>query len=167
MNNQDLLVEVSADAPPVPVSTAVIAEEMQKLIAIAHQAGQELEEIVFSTKFNQEGRLVLTPQGLSLKFRRPGTVGAAPMVMSVAPVAKPGDMYDALRSALAQGNWQQANQETWHLLCQDLGKPPGTYISKEEMGQLSCELLQTIDRLWLDYSQGKFGFSVQQELFQK
>lgn len=144
-----------------------LPKRIRKLTAIAQQAGQELEEIVFSTKFNEEGRLVLTPQGLSLKFRRPGAVVATPTVMSVAPHVQGVDKYDSLRLALARGDWQQANQETWNLLCQGLGKLPGTFISKEEIGQLPCELLQTIDRLWLDHSQGKFGFSVQQELWQK
>ncbi|MEG4391708.1 GUN4 domain-containing protein, partial [Microcoleus sp. BROC3] len=32
--------------------------------------------------------------------------------------------------------------------------------------QLPCEDLQTLDRLWLRYSQGRFGFSVQKQIYE-
>ncbi len=169
MNNPDLLLEVSADAEPIPVPVTVIGEEIQKLTLVAQQAGQELDEITFATKFNREGRLILTPQGISLKFRRAsGSVAVAlpPPVQSVAPPVGT-DIYASLRSALAAANWQSANLETWNLLCQGLNKPPRTPLTKDDIPRIPCELIQQIDRLWQEYSQGKYGFSVQQQLFRQ
>lgn len=170
MNNPDLLVEISADAEPIPVSTSVIAEEIQKLTLVAQQAGQELDEITFATKFNREGRLILLPQAISLKFRRPGMVAPpATATTAVAPASPPiaTDIYANLRSALGQSDWKQANQETWNLLCLGLKKAPGSKISRDEITKLPCEMLQKIDRLWQDHSQGKFGFSIQQQLYRR
>ncbi len=168
MNNPDLLVEISADTEPISVPTEVIGAEIQKLTLVAQEAGQELEEITFSTKFSRDGRLILTPQGISLKFRRPGAV--APQIVpphAEAIIPPPGDIYASLRKALAQANWQAANQETWNLLCQGLNKPPHTTLSREDVARIPCEMLQKIDQLWQEYSQGKFGFSVQAQLFKK
>ncbi len=164
MNNPDLLLEISADAEPIPVPVTVIGAEIQKLTLVAQQAGQELDEITFSTKFNSEGRLILNSQGISLKFRRLGTVTAPPM-SEARPVVVAQDIYAPLRSALAQSNWELANLETWNLFCQGLKKAPRTPLSREDVARIPCELLQQIDRLWQQYSQGRFGFSVQQQLF--
>jgi hypothetical protein len=35
------------------------------------------------------------------------------------------------------------------------------------MQKFSCNVLQVVDRLWRDYSQNRFGFSVQLQLYQK
>ncbi len=166
MNNPDLLLEISADAEPIPVPVTVIGAEIQKLTLVAQQAGQELDEITFSTRFNSEGRLILNSQGISLKFRRLGTV-TAPPVSEARPIAPVVDAYAPLRAALAQSNWQLANLETWNLLCQGLKKAPRSPLSREDVARIPCEVLQQIDRLWQQYSQGKFGFSVQQQLFKQ
>jgi hypothetical protein len=39
------------------------------------------------------------------------------------------------------------------------------WLTVEQIDQLACWDLQTIDRLWKNYSQGRFGFSVQFPIF--
>lgn len=167
MNNPDLLLEISADAEPIPVPVTVIGAEIQKLTLVAQQAGQELDEITFSTKFNSEGRLILNSQGISLKFRRLGSVSPPPEARPISIEGQSQDIYAPLRSALVQSNWQLANLETWNLLCQGLNKAPRSPLSREDVARIPCGVLQEIDRLWQQYSQGKFSFSVQQELFRQ
>ncbi|MHC5827939.1 MAG: GUN4 domain-containing protein, partial [Nostoc sp.] len=69
--------------------------------------------------------------------------------------------YTHLRDLLAKGKWQLADQETWDLMCQGLAKPKGSYIFSSNIDKFTCEDLQTIDHLWVNYSHGRFGFSVQ------
>ena len=72
--------------------------------------------------------------------------------------------YTRLRDLLAQGKWKKADQETTDLLLR--GSNRELFLRDEDFKNLSCEDLRTMDRLWVAYSQGKFGFSVQREIYQ-
>lgn len=41
----------------------------------------------------------------------------------------------------------------------------GDYLDIESIRQFLCKDLHTIDRLWVKYSKGRFGFSVQKEIW--
>ncbi|NES97828.1 MAG: protein kinase [Desertifilum sp. SIO1I2] len=73
--------------------------------------------------------------------------------------------YTALRNHLAASRWQAADEETWAVLCQALGKRPRNYLWSADTAKLPCEDLQIIDLLWQKYSEGHFGFSVQCRIF--
>ena len=75
--------------------------------------------------------------------------------------------YTHLHDLLAKGKWQSADRETWELMCQALAKSKGSYIFSSELDKFSCEDLQTIDHLWMNYSHGRFGFSVQALIYKK
>ncbi|WP_204152150.1 GUN4 domain-containing protein [Leptolyngbya sp. CCY15150] len=73
--------------------------------------------------------------------------------------------YSRLRSFLQACNWQAANQETSELMLLAVGKKLGDVFTPEELLSFPFTDLQTIDSLWEQYSQGKFGFSVQKQLY--
>ena len=75
--------------------------------------------------------------------------------------------YTHLHDLLAKGKWESADRETWELMCQALAKSKGSYIFSSELDKFSCEDLQTIDHLWMNYSHGRFGFSVQALIYKK
>ncbi len=62
--------------------------------------------------------------------------------------------YTRLRDLLEAGKWKEANTETTRAMRQ------------EDIDNFPCEDLRIIDQLWLDYSDGKFGFSVQKDIYQ-
>jgi serine/threonine protein kinase len=68
--------------------------------------------------------------------------------------------YKALQTALAAQKWQDADHETRRLLCQMLNKPANGYLSCADIRSLCCEELHAIDRLWVKYSKGHFGFTI-------
>ncbi|MBD2360757.1 GUN4 domain-containing protein [Anabaena minutissima FACHB-250] len=74
--------------------------------------------------------------------------------------------YHKLRDLLALKQWQLADQETWMVMCQALSKPRGSYFFMGDIAKLPYEDLQIIDQLWLKYSQGRFGFSVQKQIYE-
>lgn len=81
-------------------------------------------------------------------------------------VSERGVDYTKLRDFLSNKKWQEADRETWLLMCQSLSLEPGTALEIRQINQLPCEDLQIVDRLWLHYSQGRFGFSVQKQIYE-
>ena len=77
-----------------------------------------------------------------------------------------GGDYTKLRDYLSNKKWQEADKETWALLCQSLSLTVGPQLEISAISQLPCEDLQIVDRLWLHYSQGRFGFSVQKQIYE-
>jgi len=74
--------------------------------------------------------------------------------------------YTKLRDCLSNKKWKEADRETWTVMCQSLSLEPGTPLEISQIYKLPCPDLQTVDRLWLHYSQGRFGFSVQKQIYE-
>ncbi len=77
-----------------------------------------------------------------------------------------GVNYTKLRDFLSNKKWKEADRETWLLMCQSLSLQPGTLLEISQINQLPCEDLQIVDRLWVHYSQGRFGFSIQKQIYE-
>lgn len=72
------------------------------------------------------------------------------------------NLFQTLRSLLEQGNWQRAEAETKKLMLRGTDQ---TYFNGNIINNLSCSDLKIINRLWVQYSSGRFGFSVQGEIW--
>lgn len=81
-------------------------------------------------------------------------------------ISEAGLDYTRLRDLLARKKWKLADEETRAALCQAVGKPPRGYLFEDDLANLPCEDLQTIDRLWVKYSDARFGFSVQARIYE-
>jgi len=73
--------------------------------------------------------------------------------------------YRRLRDLLKAQNFKDADYETYLRMLEAVGRENGGYIREEELLNFPCADLKTIDRLWVKYSDGKFGFSVQKEIY--
>ncbi|MBE9138051.1 GUN4 domain-containing protein [Nodosilinea sp. LEGE 07088] len=73
--------------------------------------------------------------------------------------------YQQLEQYLKNGQWQEADRETKHLMITAVGKEEGQYFESDDLLNFPCDELLAIDGLWVQYSQGKFGFSVQKEIY--
>ncbi len=73
--------------------------------------------------------------------------------------------YSRLQNFLVQGNWEEADIETAKLMLKVLGKNYWNEVYKEDMQNFSCKALNTIDKLWKQYSNAYFGFSIQQNIW--
>lgn len=76
-----------------------------------------------------------------------------------------GMNYTYLRDLLKAGKWWHADQETYEVMIRSVGKKSGQRFTRDELLNFPCTDLRTIDRLWMKYSQGKFGFSVQKKIY--
>lgn len=73
--------------------------------------------------------------------------------------------YGQLEAYLQAGEWRKADEETYRLMIATVGKEAGEWFSREELLNFPCEELLAIDGLWVQYSQGKWGFSVQKRIY--
>jgi serine/threonine protein kinase len=77
-----------------------------------------------------------------------------------------GVNYSRLQQLLAAGKWKEADQETFKVMLQVAGREREGRLRIEDIDNFPCEDLRTINQLWLNYSNGKFGFSVQKEIYE-
>ncbi|WP_205879067.1 GUN4 domain-containing protein [Leptolyngbya sp. BC1307] len=70
-----------------------------------------------------------------------------------------------LRDLLEAGDYKAAAQETYEVMIRAVGKKPDDYFTSDELLNFPCKDLLAIDRLWVKYSQGRFGFSVQKKIY--
>ncbi|MFO5491114.1 MAG: GUN4 domain-containing protein [Cuspidothrix sp.] len=74
--------------------------------------------------------------------------------------------YTRLRDLLASGQWQEADQETARvMLAVAQREKEGLFLAEEPISKFPCQDLHAIDSLWVKYSNGRFGFSVQNQIY--
>jgi hypothetical protein len=73
--------------------------------------------------------------------------------------------YAKLEELLQKQQWKEADQETYRLMITAVGKEEGQWFEEEELLNFPCDALRAIDGLWVKYSQGRFGFSVQKQIY--
>ncbi|HIK16881.1 MAG TPA: GUN4 domain-containing protein [Leptolyngbyaceae cyanobacterium M33_DOE_097] len=75
--------------------------------------------------------------------------------------------YTRLRDLLKAGKWKEADQETAERMCEVMGRQKEGFLRVEDIKAFPCVDLGTIDQLWVKYSNGHFGFSVQKKIWEK
>jgi serine/threonine protein kinase len=80
-------------------------------------------------------------------------------------VSAAGIDYSQLRQLLAAEEWKQADLATTHILFKVAGREQEGWMRAEDFKKFPCEDLRTIDRLWVYYSKGRFGFSIQKTVW--
>lgn len=74
--------------------------------------------------------------------------------------------YSYLRDLLKSKSWLAADQETTKIMLHLAVIAGKSSLDSAELANFSCTDLKTIDTLWVKYSRGRFGFSVQQQIWQ-
>lgn len=73
-------------------------------------------------------------------------------------------LYGNLERYLENYQWKEADYETYRLMITIAGKKYRQWFDRD-LRDFPVKPLKTIDDLWLKYSYGKFGFSVQKEIY--
>ncbi|MEA5505445.1 serine/threonine-protein kinase [Halotia wernerae UHCC 0503] len=123
---------------------------------VSNYLGQILDQLLQNALSQRYKSAAEVLQALDLK----------PQLVKRSPVHTLDSEYHHLHDLLAMRKWQLADQETWALMCQAISKPIGSYLFSSDIEKLPCEDLQTIDQLWMQYSRGRFGFSVQKQIYE-
>jgi serine/threonine protein kinase len=75
--------------------------------------------------------------------------------------------FTQLDQYLKYGQWEKADQETAKVMCKIMGREKEGWLTFDNCRDFPPEELRIIDQLWLQYSQDKFGFSVQKQIWLK
>ena len=84
----------------------------------------------------------------------------------VSLVSAKGVDYRKLRDLLKAKKWKEADEETRVKILKVANRESEGWLRVEDAENFSCQDLGTIDKLWVKYSNGKFGFSVQKQIYQ-
>jgi serine/threonine protein kinase len=74
--------------------------------------------------------------------------------------------YTKLRDLLTGGKWKEADAETRRVMLAVAKREKEGWLDDESIDKFPCADLRTIDQLWVKYSNGRFGFSVQKRIYQ-
>ncbi|MDB9340096.1 MULTISPECIES: GUN4 domain-containing protein [Cyanophyceae] len=74
--------------------------------------------------------------------------------------------YTRLRDLLKAGEWKKADQETEKVMVKAAKREKIGWLDSDSIKQFPCTDLRTIDQLWVKYSNGRFGFSVQKRIWE-
>jgi uncharacterized caspase-like protein len=74
--------------------------------------------------------------------------------------------YRKLRNLLKAKKWREADEETTNLILKLAHREQQNNLQVESIENIPETDLKTIDTLWVKYSNGRFGFSVQKDIWQ-
>jgi hypothetical protein len=100
------------------------------------------------------------------KSPQPAPPNSTPIEPDVPLKSERGVDYTKLRDLLATGKWQKADEETATKMLEAAGRTEERWLRIEDIDRFPCEDLRTIDQLWVKYSNGRFGFSVQKRIYE-
>ena len=149
-----------------------INPNISEAVDLAIMKGMEMDE----TKRPQsvEKWLDMLPQLTlgNLMLRGPGG-GVLLTITSPQPASQPvklisakGVDYSQLDRLLASGKWEEADEETPKKMLEAAGRTEDGWLNREDIDRFPCEDLRIIDQLWVKYSNGRFGFSVQKRIYE-
>ena len=134
--------------------------ELKKQMNLIQMQTQQFIQQSFNTDDTkiQSNQLLLTLQAQISKLTSELTL--------ISPVS--GADYTLLRNLLAAGEWKKADRETHFLMCRISNRyvEGWQWLDRGEIEKFPWQDFYIINRLWLEYSKGKFSFSVQKQIWQ-
>ena len=73
--------------------------------------------------------------------------------------------YQKLEEYLMEKLWREADRETDNLMLSMVDKESDQWLTSDDLRNFPCDELLAIDLLWVKYSNGLYGFSVQQQIY--
>jgi hypothetical protein len=120
--------------------------------------------ILKKTGFALVGLFTLAIVTLVVLLYRPKDPPTVIPTLEETPITTPS-RYTQLETLLKAQNFREADLETDSVMLAVANRQSEGYLRVEDAENFPCKELRTIDNLWLKYSKGKFGISVQQEIY--
>jgi GUN4-like len=149
----------------------------------AVQIDQQKQETVLYEHFKDDSwrqtivlyaALTRNPTRLITEIMRQGAVDLAYSCWQATSKSVDAELVQTIKSSrfgrleeyLKKQEWVNADYETYRLMITTVGKDEGQFFtSAAELLNFPCEELKKIDRLWRQYSNDHFGFSVQKQIY--
>ncbi|MBC7516965.1 MAG: GUN4 domain-containing protein [Alkalinema sp. FL-bin-369] len=75
--------------------------------------------------------------------------------------------YRKLKDLLKAGRWEESNQETIQLMLAIANRGSKDWLDPDSLEKFPSQDLKTIDQLWVAFSKGRFGFSIQKKIWEE
>jgi CHAT domain-containing protein len=159
--------------PPAPQVYSLYQKAHEKLHQLWGKKENKSEEkwleifrLKFANKENSERFREGFSQMLAVQYNPEADSAFESELRGVACDLVESDLFTALNNYLRQRKWQEADEETAWIFYQVMVKRG--YKDWEDLLQnFPRQLLEEIDRLWLQKSNNKFGISLQKEIYQR
>ncbi|MGF1542350.1 MAG: GUN4 domain-containing protein [Pleurocapsa sp.] len=157
-----------------PAETADNPEEVTKPAETVDNSEETATTFETASNSNQD-RTDIFSQPWSVQPENPQP---QPQATSIVPRPQPitlisqatGIDYTSLRDLLKAKKWEEADRQTYQLIDRIIktakNKNQRMFIELKTIAEFSCNDIRTIDALWKKYSDNKFGFSPQQQVWQ-
>jgi len=143
------------------LQASYLAEELERQQQAALEAERQRQEQAERRRREAEAKRKAEEERQRQEAER-WNVDAVPLK------SEKGVDYTRLRDLLKSGQWKEADLETGKLMERALGTSDWSKIYNEKLLlKFPCADLKTIDQLWVRASQGRYGFSVQKEIYVK
>ena len=139
--------------------------DMEAINGIQRIAISQIENERFS-QGSSVSRNVANQSASPLSPKSTPVPNAIPTKTDVPLKSERGIDYTNLRDLLATKKWKEADEETARVMLKVAGREEERWLDVEDIEKFPCEDLRTIDQLWVKYSNGRFGFSVQKRIYQ-
>ena len=149
-----------------PEAEAEATEEVETEVETEPEAEAEAtEEVETEVETEAEAEPEAEPVVASEEVEIPTVTRKIPLISE-----KTGIDYTKLRNLLKEKKWSEADLHTYELVEQIIKtakrQNKHTFIELKTIAEFSCPDVRTIDYLWKKYSDDKFGFSQQQDIWQ-
>jgi len=111
-------------------------------------------------------QLAPTMRNITPIVELPGLFLSLPTTHEQIISATTGIDYRPLKGLLKAEKWREADQETLKKMLEVVRRDKVDYLEEEDIDRFFCEGFRKIDQLWVKYSNGHFGFSVQKRIYQ-
>jgi hypothetical protein len=73
--------------------------------------------------------------------------------------------YSEIKKSLEILRWKAADEETRSLILKVANRQKEGWLDITSVQEFPCDVIMEIDRLWMNHSGGKFGFSIQNKIY--
>jgi hypothetical protein len=124
-----------------------------------------IEQALSTLNFVKPPTIELVPSTPNLV--KPPTIELVPSTPNLVkpPIVPLKADYHQLRDLLKKKAWKEADQETVRLILQLAKRQKEGWLKAKDIENFSRSDLCMIDQLWVEVSQGNFGFSVQRNIW--
>ena len=160
----------SVKLPEVPEVYSLYEKGSEKLFELwgmrdnkTEERWREIFRLKFANKENPERFREGFSQMLSLQKHLVSNVYEFELRKNKAELSA-NNLCSKLEEYLRQNDWRKADQETAFIFLAVMALE--NFNRNEIYQKIPCKILKEIDRLWVRYSDGKFGFSIQNKIYQ-
>lgn len=154
----DLMAQKPGDRPE---NTQVILQRIKELTQKLGKRKSNLPVVGVAASL-----LLVLGVGIGFLVSKIGGSSVSPVVSSSPSISNSKSVdYPQLENFLKSENWQAADAETRNVMLKVANREKDGWLDVQSIDKFPCEELDKINQLWVKYSQGKFGFSVQESIW--